>query len=628
MTLTLRKQILQFGPVPPVAAAPTLISVTPIKGPSTGNQSLALVGTGFAVGMRVYLDGLLCLSIVRTDSAHATCLTPPSPDGIHQITVVNPDGQSSNQRVYTTVPGLLGTAAAIGGASGTLTITPASFDPGTLNPNGWWRADFPAPPNPWLPSPGGGSSGTNGNLVASAAFGPNQGTAVNGRIPALVTGSGGTGATAGPLKSVAAASTFINPNAITVIIIAKYSGAPAAPAANYYDDVAFASDGPNSNGGNWAITLSSAGVRAGMFTGTSGTVQTPSVPLATDTYAVMCYRLDRTASTTDALRLRVYTAGGGIVDVNGSTGPFNPLNVGNFLELMQNYVAAAPLPGSVLDVLTFATVLSDTDLDNVALDYANARYALGFAFDLAALDLSIRLKLGDLHHFPTANTTVWIGSASAGTSGDSDGFLGFNTFPDGPLLDGVPTVDFSAANLGARKLFLSPGNVNARAGLAGSVEVPYADCNASGKWSLTTGTAWALVYLLSIPVDADVFGSGTRGQIGVRSAGQNTSFGINEFNSGITLLRPSTLGAWAVLTARWGPGVPLFEEFRINKGAWASSNINNFGTGTQVALGLNGTAPANMYAADFGGSLTQYDNAICDKIYDALKALYPGAALP
>ncbi|MGE3856011.1 MAG: IPT/TIG domain-containing protein [Dehalococcoidia bacterium] len=77
------------------ASSPTIISLTPAQGPSSGGTAVTLVGTDFQAGVTVHIGGFLASSVVRVSTTQVTLITPPSATttgGAANILVQNPDG--------------------------------------------------------------------------------------------------------------------------------------------------------------------------------------------------------------------------------------------------------------------------------------------------------------------------------------------------------------------------------------------------------------------------------------------------------------------------------------------------------------------------------------------------------
>jgi photosystem II stability/assembly factor-like uncharacterized protein len=75
--------------------APTLTSVMPNTGTTTGGVAITLTGTGFRTGAVVTLGGVPATSVVVVGSTSITAMTPQHAAGAVSVSVTNTDGQSS-----------------------------------------------------------------------------------------------------------------------------------------------------------------------------------------------------------------------------------------------------------------------------------------------------------------------------------------------------------------------------------------------------------------------------------------------------------------------------------------------------------------------------------------------------
>lgn len=72
--------------------APVVTGVFPGEGPTRGGTALAVSGAGFEPGVRVFVDGVPCRRLARTDDVSITCETPPGRAGVVDVRVENVDG--------------------------------------------------------------------------------------------------------------------------------------------------------------------------------------------------------------------------------------------------------------------------------------------------------------------------------------------------------------------------------------------------------------------------------------------------------------------------------------------------------------------------------------------------------
>jgi hypothetical protein len=71
---------------------PTLTGVSPDAGPTAGGQTVTLSGSGFQLGVQIYIDGAKCTDVNLTSGASLTCKTPAGATGPANIAISNPDG--------------------------------------------------------------------------------------------------------------------------------------------------------------------------------------------------------------------------------------------------------------------------------------------------------------------------------------------------------------------------------------------------------------------------------------------------------------------------------------------------------------------------------------------------------
>jgi len=75
--------------------APTVGSVSPNSGPAAGGTSVTISGTNFQAGASVLFGGVAALSAAVTNATQIQAITPAHAAGTVDVTVRNPDGQSS-----------------------------------------------------------------------------------------------------------------------------------------------------------------------------------------------------------------------------------------------------------------------------------------------------------------------------------------------------------------------------------------------------------------------------------------------------------------------------------------------------------------------------------------------------
>ena len=78
-----------------LAPAPTLSTVSPSVGLTTGGTSVTLSGANFAAGAKVTFGGSAASNVVVSSSSSITAVTPSRKAGAVDVKVTNPDGQSA-----------------------------------------------------------------------------------------------------------------------------------------------------------------------------------------------------------------------------------------------------------------------------------------------------------------------------------------------------------------------------------------------------------------------------------------------------------------------------------------------------------------------------------------------------
>lgn len=89
---TWSRQVAVYGLITP---APSLTTVSPLSGPTTGGTSVTLAGQNFASGATVTFGGAAATSVVVVSATQITATTPPHAQGSVNVVVTNPDGQSA-----------------------------------------------------------------------------------------------------------------------------------------------------------------------------------------------------------------------------------------------------------------------------------------------------------------------------------------------------------------------------------------------------------------------------------------------------------------------------------------------------------------------------------------------------
>jgi phosphatidylinositol-3-phosphatase len=77
--------------------APTVSSVNPTSGPTSGGTSITITGTGFASGATVAFGGTAATSVLVSNSTTITAVTPAHEAATVDVVVMNSDGQSGGK---------------------------------------------------------------------------------------------------------------------------------------------------------------------------------------------------------------------------------------------------------------------------------------------------------------------------------------------------------------------------------------------------------------------------------------------------------------------------------------------------------------------------------------------------
>ncbi|WP_405891297.1 IPT/TIG domain-containing protein [Streptomyces sp. NBC_00133] len=231
-------------------AAPTLSSVSPSQGPSSGGATVTLSGTGFSGVTAVRFGSNAAASFTVTGSTQIIAVTPPGTGAVN-VTVTTSQGTSTQTVTYTylTAPVLSSLAPSQGSTAGGTTViltgsgfsnaTAVRFDATaatsfTVNSPTQITAVTPAhsagAAAVTVTAPGGTSNALSFSYVAAPSvtgLAPSQGPTAGGTTVSL-TGTSLSGATAVRFDATAATSFTVNsPTQITAVTPAHTAGAAA-----------------------------------------------------------------------------------------------------------------------------------------------------------------------------------------------------------------------------------------------------------------------------------------------------------------------------------------------------------------------------------------------------------------
>ena len=86
-------------------APPTVSSVSPNSGSTSGGTAVTITGTNFAAGATVTFGGAAATNVVVVNSTTITATTPAGSTGAVTVTVTNPGGQSGSLSQCIHLPG-------------------------------------------------------------------------------------------------------------------------------------------------------------------------------------------------------------------------------------------------------------------------------------------------------------------------------------------------------------------------------------------------------------------------------------------------------------------------------------------------------------------------------------------
>lgn len=116
-----------------VASTPTVTSVSPTSGSTTGGTAITLTGTNFAAGATVTVGGAACTNVTVVSATQITCTTPAGSAGTASVVVTSSGLLNSANTLFTyNTPIVAPTTTITAPAAPTTTVAPAVTTPTTL----------------------------------------------------------------------------------------------------------------------------------------------------------------------------------------------------------------------------------------------------------------------------------------------------------------------------------------------------------------------------------------------------------------------------------------------------------------------------------------------------------------
>lgn len=119
-----------------LSVAPTIEAVSPPSGPTTGGMEIVISGIGFAEGATVNIGAWPATDVVVLSDTQITAITSPHDEGMFDVTVISPDGQTA------TLPGAYTYVANQPAVDVVVTITSSGVTPKDLQVSVGSRVTF------------------------------------------------------------------------------------------------------------------------------------------------------------------------------------------------------------------------------------------------------------------------------------------------------------------------------------------------------------------------------------------------------------------------------------------------------------------------------------------------------
>jgi hypothetical protein len=313
-----------------VPAAPSAIS--PTSGSTSGGTSVSITVASSTGLTGAKVGGVAVTSFAIVDATHVSGVTGAHSAGAVGVTVSNATGDS---------PAL---AAAF-------TYSAAVFDPATLPLSLWLKPTYA--PSTWNSS---ASTGASGGRAATSAAAPTAATALNSKVGAAFNGTTQfltpTGLITSDLFSAGAGS---------MSILYKANSGLAAASANALGDAGLLQD---AGAGYFGLGVNATGVSIRVDDNVGGRNLAATATHDGSTWNLVQAKWDGTN-----LKIRV-NSGAWVTGTCGNLGYLASAD-----KIGANYNASVFFPGTIEEIITSATALSDANSDNIK-SYVNATYGL------------------------------------------------------------------------------------------------------------------------------------------------------------------------------------------------------------------------------------------------------------
>ncbi|MFF7943511.1 beta strand repeat-containing protein [Nocardia gamkensis] len=381
--------------------APTITSLFPAAGPTTGNNNVTITGTGFSFVTTVRF-GTVATTFTVDSTTQITAIAPPGGGTVPVTVITNPGGTSNGvPYTYSGIPSLSGVSPTQGPGPGgnTITITGTNLTAATavtfgaspatsFTVNSSTQITAVAPPGSGtvqvtVTTPGGTSNGVSYTYLpvpTLTSITPGSGPAAGGTT-VILTGTNLTGTTAVTFGATAATSFTVNSSTQITAIAPASSGTVQVTATTaggtsngvpytYVPAPALTSVTPNSGpaAGGTTVTLTGTGLSAATSVRFGATATSFTVVSATQITAVA-------SPGSGTVQVTVITPGGtsngvpytyaGVPSLSGVSPSLGPAAGGNTVTITGTNLTAATAVSFGATPATSFTVNSSTQITAV-----------------------------------------------------------------------------------------------------------------------------------------------------------------------------------------------------------------------------------------------------------------------